>query len=82
MTTTTITNFRQNVFEYIRSAIEHNDVIDVTTKDGCAIVMSKEDYDSLMETLYLTNIPGMTERLIEAKNTKPEDMVPLEEIEW
>ena len=58
MTTTTITNFRKNLFEYVRSAVEFNDVIDVTTKEGSAVVMSKEDYDGLMETLYLLSHPN------------------------
>ena len=82
MTTTTITNFRNNIFEYVRSAIEFNDVIDVTTKEGSAVVMSTEDYNALMETLYVSNIPGIARRLEEAKNAKPEDLIPLEDVNW
>ena len=82
MTTTTITNFRKNAFAYIRSAIEHNDVIDVTTKDGSAVVMSKEDYDSLMETLYLLSHPKTAEDILAAKDASNEEFVPLEDIKW
>lgn len=82
MTTTNVTNFRQNAFEYIRSAIAYNEVIDVTTKDGSAIVMSKEDYNALMETLYLLSHPKTAEEILAAKDAPNEDFVPLEEIEW
>ncbi len=78
MTTTTITKFRQNVFEYIRSAIEFNEVIDVTTKDGSAVVMSREDYNAMLETFNLLNTPGMAERFTEAKNTPIEECEPFE----
>lgn len=79
MTTTTITKFRQNIFEYVRSAIEFNDVIDVTTKDGSAVVMSKEDYNAMLETFQLLSVPGMPERLVEAINTPIEEC---EDFEW
>ena len=59
MTNTNVTNFRQNAFEYFNLAVEYNDVITVNTKNGNAVVMSEEDYNGLMETLYLLSIPGM-----------------------
>ena len=79
ITTTTITKCRQNRFEYVRSAIEFNDVIDVTTKDGSAVVMSKEDYNAMLETFQLLSVPGMPERLVEAINTPIEEC---EDFEW
>ena len=66
---TNATNFRKNMFEYLNQAVMYNDVINVDTKNGNAIVMSEEDYKDLMETLYLMSIPGMKERLLEGKNT-------------
>ena len=59
MTNTNVTNFRQNAFEYFNLAVEYNDVITVNTKNGNAVVMSEEDYNGLMETLYLLSIPGL-----------------------
>ena len=41
--------------------------------------MSEEDYNGLMETLYLLSIPGMKERLEEGMNTPIADC---EEFEW
>lgn len=53
MTNVNATNFRKNMFEYLSSAILHNNVVNVTTKDGNAIVMSEEDYTGIIETLNL-----------------------------
>lgn len=53
MTNVNATNFRKNMFEYLSSAILHNNVVNVTTKDGNAIVLSEEDYTGIIETLNL-----------------------------
>ena len=63
MTNTNITNFRKNLFEYIEQAIEYNDVININTKHGNAVVMSEQDYRNLMETLYINSVPGLAENI-------------------
>lgn len=79
MTNTNATNFRKNVFNYLDMAIDFNDVINVNTKKGNVVVMSGEDYNGIMETLYLASVPGMRERLIEGKNAESEEF---EGFEW
>lgn len=79
MTNVNITNLRKNLFDYINQAIEYNDVINVNTREGNAVIISEEEYNSMMETLYLTSIPGVKERLEEGLNAKPEDC---EEFGW
>ena len=66
MTNTNITTFRKKVFEYVDQAVTYGDVVNVSTKNANAIIMSEDDYNSLMETLHLVSIPGMTKRLQEA----------------
>ena len=73
MTNVNITNLRKNLFDYINQAIEYNDVINVNTREGNAVIISEEEYNSMMETLYLTSVPGVKERLEEGLNAKPED---------
>lgn len=82
MTNTNVTNFRKNVFDYLNRAIEWGEVINVSTKDGNAVVMSEEDYNALMETLYLSSVPGMTEKIREGLNTPLSECVPESEVEW
>lgn len=61
MTNTNATNFRKNIFEYLNQAVEYNDVINVTTKNGNAVVLSEADYNSLLETVYLMSHPATRE---------------------
>ena len=73
------TNFRKNIFEYLNSAVSFGDVINISTKNGNAIVISEDEYNSLVETVYLLSIPGMKEKLIDGKNTSLDDC---EELKW
>ena len=79
MLNTNATNFRKNLFKYLDLAIDFNDVINVSTKKGNVVILSEEDYKGLMETLYLTSIPGMKEKLNEGLDAKIEDCV---EFKW
>ena len=82
MTTTTITNFRKNVFSIVQNTVRFNEPVNITTKNGNAVMISEEDYLGIMETLNLTSIPGMREKLIEGLNTPLSDTIPEEEVEW
>ncbi|MDD4565257.1 MAG: type II toxin-antitoxin system Phd/YefM family antitoxin [Eubacteriales bacterium] len=74
-----ITNFRKNVYGILEQTIKFNEPVNISTKDGNAVILSEEDYNGLMETLYLTSIPGMKEKLMEGLNAKLEDC---EDFEW
>jgi PHD/YefM family antitoxin component YafN of YafNO toxin-antitoxin module len=78
MTNTNTTNLRKNLFEYLNLAIDFNDVINVNTKKGNAVIISEQEYNSLLETLYLASVPGMRERLRDGLAAKPEDCVDFE----
>ncbi len=69
MTNTNATNLRKNLFDYLNSAIEFN------TKKGNAIILSEQEYNGLLETLYLCSIPGMKERLEVGLQASAEDTV-------
>ena len=82
MTNINITNFRKDIYELLEQTIKFNEPINITTKNGNAVVISEEDYNWLIETVYLLNTPGMKEKLIKGKETKIEDCVAEEEVEW
>ena len=82
MTTTTITNFRKNVYAMVENTVRFNEPINITTKDGNAMLISEEEYLGLIETLYLASTPGMKEKLIDGLNTPLSDTVPEEEVDW
>ena len=56
--------------------------MNVSTKDGNAVILSEDDYNSMMETLYLASIPGMQEKRIGGLNTQIEECVPEDKVVW
>ncbi len=82
MTNTNITNFRKNIFEMFEQTIRYNEPVNVSTKDGNAVLLSEDDYNGLMETLYLTSIPGMKEKLIRGMNTPVDECIPADEVDF
>ena len=67
MTNTNATNLRKNLFEYLSQAVNFNDVINVSTKNGNAIILSVEDYNGLMETVYLMSDPNVMNDIMKSK---------------
>ena len=82
MTNTNITNFRKYIYEMLEQTIKYNEPINISTKNGNAVVLSEEDYNGLIETVYLSSIPKMREKLIKGKNVPLEDCVSEDEVEW
>ena len=62
MINTNVTNFRKQIFELIDQTVKYNEPINISTKSGNAVLISEEDYNNLVETMYLNSIPGMSEK--------------------
>ena len=82
MTNINITNLRKNLFDYINQAVEFNDVINVNTKMGNAVIISEADYNGLMETLYLSRNQKVKDEIVEGINTPLEECVEEGAVEW
>ena len=82
MTNINITNFRKNIYELLRQTIKYNEPVNVSTKDGNVVVISEEDYNGLIETLYLTSSSKMKDKLIKAKNTPKQECISADKVEW
>lgn len=82
MTNINITNFRKDIYELLEQTIKYNEPINISTKNGNAVVLSEEDYNGLMETVYLLNVPAMKEKLIEGKNEAIEECIAEDEVKW
>ena len=81
MTNTNITNFRKDIYNLLEQAIKYNEPINISTKNGNAVVLSEEDYNSIMETLYVMSIPGLKDEIIKRANDDSEEYVDESEIE-
>ena len=82
MTNTNVTSFRKNIYAMMEQTIKYNEPLNIATKYGNAVMISEDDYNSLIETLYLTSIPGMEEKLIAGHKTPLEDCLDESEVEW
>ena len=58
--------------------IKHSESVSIATDSGAAILISQEEWNGLLETLYLQSIPGMSESIKEARDASER----LEDIGW
>ena len=79
MMNTNITNARAELYKLASSCIKYNNIVNINTKEGNVIMMSEEDYNNLIESLYLAGIPGVYESIEEGVKTSIEECV---KIEW
>lgn len=63
----------------IDQTVKYNEPINISTKSGNAVLISEEEYNNLVETMYLNSIPGMGEKLKDGIKTPLEGC---EEFEW
>lgn len=67
MTPVTPTQARQNLFNLLKRSIKGHIPIKISCKIGNALLISEDDYESLLETLELLSTPGMVKSIQEAK---------------
>lgn len=82
MITLSITNFRKNIYNVLSQTIKFNEPININTKEGNAVILSEEDYNGLIESLYLSSIPKIKESIIEGLNAPESEFVREDEVEW
>lgn len=81
-TTTSITALRKNLYSMIESAIRFNEPINIVTRSGNAVIVSEDEYNSLLETVHLLSIPGMKEKLLNGKSTPVDECLTEDEVQW
>lgn len=82
MINTNITSFRKDMFSILEQTIRFNEPVNVSTKNGNAVILSEEDYNGLLETVYLCSIPGLRDSIREGMNTPLSDCLKEEEVDW
>lgn len=82
MTNTNITNFRRNLFRLLEQTIKYNEPVIISTKDGNAVVISEEEYNALMETVYLSSNPEQHDKIIDGLRTPTDECLSENEVEW
>ena len=78
-----ITNARRDLFNLVSEVNEQSQPIILTnTKGKNAVLVGEDDWKAIIETLYLSSVPGLKEKLIKGKETPLEDCVSADEVEW
>lgn len=82
MTNVNVTSFRKDIYKLLENAIKYNEPINISTKNGNAIILSEEDYNSLIETLYIESIPELKKEILERADDSDNEFVSEDEVEW
>ena len=82
MTNINITNFRKDIYELLEQTIKFNEPINISTKNGNAIVISEEDYNNLIATLEIERNKKLKEDIIKGLQEKIEDCIDENEVDW
>jgi antitoxin YefM len=62
----TASEARKNLFPLIEQVNNDRQPIEITSKRGDAVLMSRADYEALEETAYLLRVPANARRLLES----------------
>jgi antitoxin YefM len=62
----TASEARKNLFPLIEQVNEDHAPVEITSKRGSAVLMSRADYDALQEMAYLLRVPANARRLLES----------------
>ena len=70
MKTVTATTARSDLYNLIDCALQDHEPVQITGKRGNAVLLSEPDWRALQETLFLLNIPGMRDSILQGISTE------------
>jgi len=82
MYNTNITKARANLHDLVNMVIDDSEVINISTKNGNAVLLSEADYNALLETLYLSDNAAYKKSLVYGMNAPLSDCVSEEDVKW
>ncbi|MBQ0072483.1 MAG: hypothetical protein KBS81_11635 [Spirochaetales bacterium] len=82
MYNTNATSLRKDLFNLLEQTIKYNEILNVSTKEGNAIIISEEEYNGLLATAEIMSNPILYEKIKEGMDTSLEDCVAESGAEW
>ena len=82
MTNINITSFRKDIYNLLEQIIKYNEPINISTKNGNAVVLSEEDYNNLMATLEIEINKKLKNDIVEGMKEPLENCLEETEVDW
>lgn len=81
MPTISITEARSNLYKLAEEVNENSSPILLTNKNGknCYLI-GEEDFNALLETMYLNSVEGLADLIIERGKSTREDFVDVDDL--
>ena len=79
MTIYTITQARANLFNIVDETNITHEPIYIKGKRNDAVILSKEDYEAIQDTLYLQSKPGLVESILAASKDSSDQFIANDE---
>jgi PHD/YefM family antitoxin component YafN of YafNO toxin-antitoxin module len=77
MTANTALRDFDKILSYV---IKQGDTVSIATDEGSAVLVSQDEWNGILETLYLQTIPGMKESIMKGKATPLDEC--LDSVGW
>ena len=74
MISTNINNAKQNLYKLANACLKNNEVVKIETDQGNLILLKEEDYNNLVESLYLEGVKGVYNDVKEVVNTSTDNL--------
>jgi len=73
---------RDNLYKLIDEVSEHHSPVLIAGKRNDVVLVSKEDWDAIQETVYLNNIPNMVQSIQSAAEEPIEECTDIKDLDW
>jgi len=73
---------RDNLYKLIDEVSEHHSPVLIAGKRNNVVLVSKEDWDAIQETVYLNNIPNMVQSIQSAAEEPIEECTDIKDLDW
>ena len=83
MPTISITEARSNLYKLAEEVNENSSPVLLTNKNGknCYLI-GEEDFNALLETMYINSQEGLADLIIERGNAPREDFIDVDDLDW
>jgi prevent-host-death family protein len=75
-----ISRARDNIYQIVEEAVKFSEPVEISSKKGDVVMVSKADWGSIQETLYLMSFPKLWQDIIDAHNTPLNELLTLEDL--